>query len=97
MRLKATSFSVLALNAKGGEVKAQATGQTPLVILKSLLCFELFCFIKTLLIAKRSSLTAKLFSCGGQIFLMGKGGAFGFWSKLVLKNVLICKTKVFLT
>jgi hypothetical protein len=34
MRLKATSFSVLMLNAKGGEVKAKAIGSTTLRILK---------------------------------------------------------------
>jgi hypothetical protein len=38
---------------------------------------------------------AKLLSYGGEIFIMGKGGAFGFLIKTVLKNGLICKTKVF--
>jgi hypothetical protein len=36
------------------------------------LCFELVCLTKTLLITKRSTLIAKLLSCGGESFLMEK-------------------------
>jgi hypothetical protein len=75
MRFKVTSFSVLVLNAKGGEIKAKAIGSTTTCEFQKLLCFELD-LIKTLFAAKRSPLIAKLFSSGGEIFLMGKGG---FW------------------
>jgi hypothetical protein len=52
MRFKATSFSVLVLNAKGGEIKAKATGSTVTCVFQKILCFELVFLIKTLLIAR---------------------------------------------
>jgi hypothetical protein len=52
MRFKATSFSVLVLNAKGGEIKAKATGSTVTCEFKKVLCFELVFFIKTFLTAR---------------------------------------------
>jgi hypothetical protein len=36
-----------------------------------------------------------IFPCGGEIFIMGKMGSFSFLIKNILKNGLICKTKVF--
>jgi hypothetical protein len=68
MRFRVTSFSVLVLNAKGGEIKAKAIGSTTTCEFQKLLCFELD------FAAKRSPLIAKLFSYGGEIFLMVKGG-----------------------
>jgi hypothetical protein len=87
MRFKATTVSVLVLNAKGGEIKANATGSTTTTEFQKVLCIELVFFIKDLLIAKMSPLIAILLSYGGEIFLMGKGGVFGIWSKLVFSNV----------
>jgi hypothetical protein len=49
MRFKATSFSVLMLNAKVGEIKTKATGSTTTCVFQKVLCFELVFFIKTLL------------------------------------------------
>jgi hypothetical protein len=51
MRFQATSFSVLVLNAKGGEIKANPIGSTATCVFQKLLCFELVFFIKTLLTA----------------------------------------------
>jgi hypothetical protein len=64
------------LNAKGGEIKAKATGSTTTCEFHKGLCFELVFFIKTLLIAKRSPLIAKIL-LRGEIFLLGKRGSFG--------------------
>jgi hypothetical protein len=41
MRFKATSFSVLVLNAKGGEIKAKETGSTTTCVFQKVLWFEL--------------------------------------------------------
>jgi hypothetical protein len=48
MRFNATSFSVLVLNAKRGEIKAKATLSTATYEFQNLLCFELVILIKTL-------------------------------------------------
>jgi hypothetical protein len=78
MRLKATSFSLLVLNAKEGETNAKATGSTAACEFKKCLFLNSSFFIKTLLIAKRSPLIAKLLSCGGEIFLMIKEEPLAF-------------------
>jgi hypothetical protein len=49
MRFKATSFFILVLNTKGGEVKAKALGSTSTYGFQKVLCFELLFLIKTLL------------------------------------------------
>ena len=91
--------SFFVLNAKGKKIKTKATRSAATYAFQKVLCFELVFFIKTLLTdqnplnIKRSPLIAKLLSCREETFIMGKGGALGFWSKLVL----IYKTKVFLT
>jgi hypothetical protein len=64
------------LNAKGGEIKAKATGSTVTYEFQKLFCFDLVFFIKTFLAAKRSPLIEKLLSCAGETFLMKKGS---FW------------------
>jgi hypothetical protein len=56
------------------EIKAKATESTTTCEFQKDLCFELVFLIKTLLIAKRSPMIAKLFSYGGEIFIMGNGG-----------------------
>jgi hypothetical protein len=38
---EATNFSVLVLNAKGGEIKVKATGSTATCEFQKLLCLEL--------------------------------------------------------
>jgi hypothetical protein len=65
---EATKFSVLVLNAKGGEIKAKATGSTAICEFQNFCIFELVYLIKIILIAKRSSLIIKLFSFGGESF-----------------------------
>jgi hypothetical protein len=77
LRLKATSFSILVVNAKGGEIKTKATRSTTTCEFQKVVCVELVFFIKTLLTAKRSPLIAKLFSYGGESFLMGKEKVLG--------------------
>jgi hypothetical protein len=57
---------------KGEKLRPKQLDQPPLVNFK---IFELVYLIKTLLIAKRSSLIIKLFSFGGESFLREKGGA----------------------
>jgi hypothetical protein len=52
MRFKATCFFVLVLNAKGGEIKAKATGSTATCVFQKIFCFELVFLIETLLIAR---------------------------------------------
>jgi hypothetical protein len=60
------------LNAKGGEIKAKATGSvTTYEIFKNLSVSILGFFIQTLLLQK-------LLSCGGEIWLWENGGVFGF-------------------
>ena len=76
MRFKATSFSVLVLNAKGGEIKAKETGSTTTCVFQKVLWFELVFFITALFAAKRSPLIAKLFSYGGEIFLVRRWGVW---------------------
>jgi hypothetical protein len=49
MRFKATSFSVLMLNAKVGEIKTKATGSTTTCVFQNVLFLNLSFFIKTLL------------------------------------------------
>jgi hypothetical protein len=51
MKFKATCFSVLVLNAKGGEIMAKATGSTVTCVFQKIFCFELVFLIETLLIA----------------------------------------------
>jgi hypothetical protein len=60
------------LMPKGEKLRPKQLDQPPLVNFK---IFELVYLIKTLLIAKRSSLIIKLFSFGGESFLREKGGA----------------------
>jgi hypothetical protein len=94
MRFNATSFSVFLLNAKGEKLRRKQLDQPPLVYFKTYYVWTCL-FYQNPLNSKRSSLITKLLSCGGATFIMGKGGAFGFLIKTVLKNGLICKTKVF--
>jgi hypothetical protein len=54
---------------KGEKIKAKATRSTATCEFQKVFVFELVFLIKTLLIAKRSPLIAKLFSFGGVIFL----------------------------
>jgi hypothetical protein len=79
---------------KGEKIKAKATRSTATCEFQKVFVFELVFLIKTLLIAKRSPLIAKLFSFGGVIFLWEKGELLVSWSKLVFENGLICKNKV---
>jgi hypothetical protein len=79
---KAASFSILVLNAKGGEIKGQSNrinyhlGISKIIVLST-------CFISKPSYCKTTLLWEK------------GGGVFGFWSKSILKNVLIYKTKCF--
>jgi hypothetical protein len=52
MRFKSSSFSILVLNAKGGEIKVKATGSTATCVFHKVSCFELVFLIKILLIAR---------------------------------------------
>jgi hypothetical protein len=52
MRFKATSFSILVLNAKGGEIKLKSTGLTTTCVFQKVLCSKLVFLIKTLLIGR---------------------------------------------
>ena len=76
------SSSVLVLDAKGRENKAKATGSatTCEVFFKSFSVRILYC--------KNCSLM-------GRNSIMGKRGSFGVWSKLVLKDILVCQNKCF--
>jgi hypothetical protein len=94
MRFKATSFSVWCLMPKGKKVRLKQLDQPPIVFFKKYYVLNLS-FYQSPLNNKWSPLIAKLLSCGGEIFIMEKWGPFGFLIKIVLKNGLICKTKVF--
>jgi hypothetical protein len=61
---------------KREKLRPNQLDQPSLRVFKSL-SSKLVFFIKTILTAKKSSLIAKLFCFGGEIFLMGKGGDFG--------------------
>jgi hypothetical protein len=67
--------------------------QPPLVYFKKYYVLNLS-FYQNPLNSKMSPLIAKLLSCRGEIFIVGKEGVFGFLIKIVLINDLICKTKV---
>jgi hypothetical protein len=96
MGLKATKFSVLVLNAKGGEIKAKATGSTaqpPLVNFK-IFVFWTCLFDQNPLDVKEELSNYKTILFLGESFLREKGGALSVWSKPVFENGLICKNKV---
>jgi hypothetical protein len=72
--LKATSFSVFVLNAKGVEIKAKATGSTTTCEIQKnskIIVFSTCLLIKTLLLQNYSLV-------GEKSLLWEKGGAFGF-------------------
>jgi hypothetical protein len=94
MRLKATSFSVLVLNAKGEKLRPKQLDQPPLRVLKVFVFWSCL-FIKTLLMAKKSPPIAKLFSYGGETFLMEKGEFLVFDQNKSLKMVWVAKPKNF--
>jgi hypothetical protein len=87
MRFKRpNSSSVLVLNAKGGEIKAKATGS-------AITCeFQIFS-VSIFGFWSKPFLLQKLLSYAGEILLWEKGGVFGVWSTLVLKDILICQNK----
>jgi hypothetical protein len=95
MRFKATSFSVLVLNAKGEKLRPKQLEQTATCVFQKILCFELVFFYQNPLNSKRSPLIAKLISYGGEIFIMRKRISFWLLDQNCLENGLICKTKVF--
>jgi hypothetical protein len=68
--LKATSFSILVLNAKGGEIRAKATWSIATCEFLKLLCLVLVFW------SKPSWYKTTLL--WGEIFIMGKGGVFSF-------------------
>jgi hypothetical protein len=43
----------------------------------------------------QNPLIAKIVLLWGRNSIMGKGGVFGIWSKLLLKDLLICQNKCF--
>jgi hypothetical protein len=79
---------VLVFNAKGGEIKAKSNWiSQPLVNIKILVLYS-WCLIKTLLLQK-------LFSCGGEIWLWGKGGVLALDQIYSWKIFWFAKTSVF--
>jgi hypothetical protein len=52
MKFEATSFSVLVVNAKQGEIKAKAIESTTTCVFQKLLCFKIVLLMKTLLSAR---------------------------------------------
>jgi hypothetical protein len=74
------------LNAKGGEIKAKATGLANHLWISKIGELNFLCLVKTLLFAKNVLLW-------GRILIMGKGGVFAIWSKLHLKDLSICQNK----
>jgi hypothetical protein len=82
------SSPILVLNAKGGEIKAKATRSANHLWISKFQNFRVRILGVTLLLPK-------LFSYGGEIWLWEKGGVFGIWSKLFLKDLLICQNKCF--
>jgi hypothetical protein len=87
------------LNAKGGEIKAKTTGSaTTCELFKTYLwTFQNFSVSILVFLSKPSKLQKKTTLLWGINLFMGKGGVFGFRSKLVLKDILIYQNKVFLT
>jgi hypothetical protein len=92
---KAASFSVLVLNTKGREINAKATRSTVIYVFQKIIVFWTCLFYENPVNRKRSPLIRKILSCGGQIFLMGKGKLLAFWSKLSWKMVWFAKLKCF--
>jgi hypothetical protein len=83
------SSSVLVLNAKGGEIKAKATGSANHLWNFKILVLEFLVFDQNPLIAKQ-------FSYEGEIWLWENGEFLDdSWSKLSLKDLWISKTNVF--
>jgi hypothetical protein len=76
------------LMPKGGEIKAKKTGSANHLWISKMLVLDSCCLIKTLLLQK-------LFSYGGEIWLWEKGGVFGIWSNLLLRDLLISQNKCF--
>jgi hypothetical protein len=77
---------VLVLNAKGGEIKAKATGSAnhlrilKIVELEFVICPKYsYCKIWSLM--------------GGEFWLWEKGGVFGTWSIFLLENLSTCPNK----
>jgi hypothetical protein len=70
----------------GGESKAKATGSANHLWISKIVELDFLCLIKTLLFAKIVLLWERKLS-------MGKGGVFGIWSNLLLKDPLICQNK----
>jgi hypothetical protein len=86
MGLKGPNRSpVLLLNAKGGEIKAKATGSANHLWIQNY-SVRVFVFDQNPLIAKSGLLW-------GRNFIMGKEGVFGIWSNLLLKHLFICQNK----
>jgi hypothetical protein len=82
------SSSVLVLNAKGQEIKAKATGSATTCVFFKILVWVYLVFDQNPFIAKIALLW------GGNL-IMGKGEFSDSWSKLVLKDILICPNKCF--
>jgi hypothetical protein len=91
---KTTSFFILVVNAKGGEIKAKATGSTVTYEFQKLLCLNFSFWSKPSWLKEEPS-NCKTTLLSGRNLSYGKKGSFWIWSKLVLENGLICKTEVF--
>ena len=77
---------VLVLNAKGGEIKAKANGSANHLWISQNCRVRIFVFDQNPLICKN-------FLLWGRISIMGKGGVFGIWSNLLLKDLSIYQNK----
>jgi hypothetical protein len=82
------SSPVLLLNAKGGEIKAKATGSANHLWISNILVLDSWYLIKTLLLQK-------LFSYGGEIWLWEKGEFLAFDQIYCWKISWFAKTSVF--
>jgi hypothetical protein len=82
------NYPILVLNAKGGEIKAKATGSANHLWISKMLVLDSCCLIKTLLLQK-------LFSYGGKIWLWEKGGVLAFDQIYSWNISWFAKTSVF--
>jgi hypothetical protein len=71
---KATSFSILVLNVKGGEIKAKPIGSTATCEFQKLLCFDLVFFYQNLLHSKEESYNWNTTLLWGRKLSYGKNG-----------------------
>jgi hypothetical protein len=68
-----TSSTILVLNAKGGEIKAKATGSANHLWISKVMELDSLCLIKTLLLQKNVLLR-------GENWLWEKGGVFDIFT-----------------